>query len=232
MNQRSLALMIAVVVVAGLMGFVLSPLVRSDDSGLVARSSSDNPLDGPLNGRLDGRSEETLLETREFRFEYRVEIPMPSPQAGPIHVFVPIAADTRAQKILELKIETEMQGRIETEATYGNRFWHGVIAADRTETALLNLRYSVARSVLRAGDVQEAGTAVRRFLAPNERVVVAHPVLAPILREIQSASKGEGKPERARAIYDWIVDNVEYKKVGSGWGNGDTFWACSERYGN
>ena len=29
-----------------------------------------------------------------------------------------------------------------------------------------------------------------------------------------------------------MVDNVEYKKVGSGWGNGDTFWACSERYGN
>jgi len=28
------------------------------------------------------------------------------------------------------------------------------------------------------------------------------------------------------------VDNVEYKKIGSGWGNGDTYWACNERYGN
>ena len=28
------------------------------------------------------------------------------------------------------------------------------------------------------------------------------------------------------------IDNVEYKKVGTGWGNGDTFWACNERYGN
>jgi transglutaminase-like putative cysteine protease len=160
---------------------------------------------------------------------------MPSPKAGPIHVFVPIAADTKAQKILELEIETEVQGRIETEAIYGNRFWHGVIAADRTETASLDLRYSVARSTFRAGDmqgVQQAQRAAQRFLAPNERVVVAHPVLAPILREIRETSRGEGKPERARAIYDWIVDNVEYKKVGSGWGNGDTFWACSERYGN
>ena len=111
----------------------------------------------------------------------------------------------------------------------------GVIAADRTEAASLELRYSVARSVVRAGDVQggeQAATAAQRFLAPNERVVVGHPVLAPILAEIQSASVGAAKPERARAIYDWIVDNVEYKKVGSGWGNGDTFWACSERYGN
>jgi transglutaminase-like putative cysteine protease len=38
--------------------------------------------------------------------------------------------------------------------------------------------------------------------------------------------------QKARAIYDWVVDNMEYKKVGTGWGNGDTFWGCTERYGN
>jgi len=236
LNQNALAKMIALLIVAVSMGFVLLPLARSDYEESVARSSSHSLPDGPLAGRPNGTLEETatetLAETREFRFEYRVEIPMPSPGAGPIHVFVPIAADTKAQKILQLEIETELQGRIETEAVYGNRFWHGVIAADRTETASIDLRYTVARRVLRAGDAPEAGTAAERFLAPNERVVVAHPVLEPILKEIQSASKGEGKPARARAIYDWIVDNVEYKKLGSGWGNGDTFWACTERYGN
>jgi len=36
----------------------------------------------------------------------------------------------------------------------------------------------------------------------------------------------------ARATYDYVVDTMEYKKVGTGWGNGDTYWACSERYGN
>jgi transglutaminase-like putative cysteine protease len=222
----------ALLVVAGLMGFVLLPRARSDYEAFVARSSSEGPLDGRPDGAPGETAKDPLMQTREFRFEYRVEIPMPSPSAGPIHVFVPIAADTKAQKILQLEIETGLQGRIETEAVYGNRFWHGVIEADRTETASVDLRYIVSRSVLRAGDVPEAGAAVRRFLAPNERVVVAHPVLEPILREIHSASKGAGKPARARAIYDWIVDNVEYKKVGSGWGNGDTFWACTERYGN
>ena len=42
----------------------------------------------------------------------------------------------------------------------------------------------------------------------------------------------ESPAATARAIYDWVVDNVEYKKIGTGWGNGDTFWACNERYGN
>jgi len=70
------------------------------------------------------------------------------------------------------------------------------------------------------------------FLAPNRRVVVADEVLDPILAEVRQGA-GSGDPAiLARATYDWVVDNVEYKKVGSGWGNGDTFWACSERYGN
>jgi len=37
---------------------------------------------------------------------------------------------------------------------------------------------------------------------------------------------------KARAIYDYVIDTMEYKKSGTGWGNGDTYWACSERYGN
>ena len=71
------------------------------------------------------------------------------------------------------------------------------------------------------------------FLGPNERVVVGHEILDPILAEIR-AKVGEDADSAtlARGIYDWVVDNVEYKKIGTGWGNGDTFWACNERYGN
>ena len=59
-----------------------------------------------------------------------------------------------------------------------------------------------------------------------------HPILAPIRAEIREVAQSDDPARLARTIYDWVVDNVEYKKVGSGWGNGDTFWACSERYGN
>jgi transglutaminase-like putative cysteine protease len=61
---------------------------------------------------------------------------------------------------------------------------------------------------------------------------VGHEVLDPILKEIRAMRSDDSQEATARAIYDWVVDNVEYKKVGTGWGNGDTFWACSERYGN
>jgi transglutaminase-like putative cysteine protease len=92
--------------------------------------------------------------------------------------------------------------------------------------------YEVERRVLRAGDERGDASEAKKFLASNQRVAVGHPILAPILNEIRSQSKGDGQADKARAIYDWVVDNVEYKKVGTGWGNGDTFWACNERYGN
>jgi transglutaminase-like putative cysteine protease len=176
-------------------------------------------------------------EARRFRFEYRLEVPASQDATEPLDLFVPIAANNAAQRILEFDIESPVEGTIGVEAVYGNRFWHASLPAKRAESTAIVFRYRVERRVLRAGDLRDEAASAARFLDANERVVVGHPVLDPILAEIRLVSdapgKGAaGKDERARAIYDWVVDNVEYKKVGNGWGNGDTFWACSERYGN
>ncbi len=170
--------------------------------------------------------------SRTFLFEYRLEIPPTVGLDEPVHLFVPIATETPAQRISDLEIETGLAGRIETEPRHGNRFWHGVVPAGREEPASFVARYTVDRRRVRAGDLRDAGGGLGRYLEPNERVVVSHPVLDPILEEIRATTPGDAPDRRARSIYDWVVDNVEYKKVGTGWGNGDTFWACSERYGN
>jgi transglutaminase-like putative cysteine protease len=36
----------------------------------------------------------------------------------------------------------------------------------------------------------------------------------------------------ARKIYDHVLATMEYKKTGTGWGQGDTMWACANKYGN
>jgi transglutaminase-like putative cysteine protease len=38
--------------------------------------------------------------------------------------------------------------------------------------------------------------------------------------------------DRARAIYDYVVDTMSYDKTGTGWGNGDIYWACDAKRGN
>jgi transglutaminase-like putative cysteine protease len=73
---------------------------------------------------------------------------------------------------------------------------------------------------------------LEKFLRANERVVVGDELLDPILAEVRRLAASSEPALLARATYDWVVDNVEYKKTGSGWGNGDSYWACTERYGN
>ncbi len=36
----------------------------------------------------------------------------------------------------------------------------------------------------------------------------------------------------ARAIYDYVLADMRYSKDGTGWGRGDTLWACDSKFGN
>lgn len=177
-------------------------------------------------------------ETRRFSFTYAVAIDR-IPDGQPAHVYVPIALETEHQRIEDFDVEASFAGRVEHEPVYGNRFWHGTLDAGRGP-ATVTVRYTVERKLLRkqapdhfVGALGEADLReMERFLRPSERVVVGHEILAPILAEIHQEAGLKDKGKIARSIYDWVVENIEYKKIGTGWGNGDTFWACNERYGN
>jgi transglutaminase-like putative cysteine protease len=176
---------------------------------------------------------------RTFTFRYATTVGPAPVGAGPLHVWVPLAVENGAQRVLAEKIEASIPGAVEVEEAYGNRFWHGRLERSEGQPVTVVVETTVERRVhQRAAAARSDGLAsgdrgvYRRFLGPNERVVVGHPILEPILAEIRANANGGDKAAISRAIYDWVVDNVEYKKVGSGWGNGDTFWACNERYGN
>jgi len=38
--------------------------------------------------------------------------------------------------------------------------------------------------------------------------------------------------EKARAIYDYVFTTMRYDKTGTGWGRGDSEWACDSKHGN
>lgn len=172
--------------------------------------------------------------TRRFAFEYEVVVPAEVEGPESLTLFLPIADDTTGQRILSVELDAGegVEGRFAREARHGNKYWVAELPAKRAKPTRVAVRYDVERAVVRAGDERGNADSARAFLGPDRRVPVGDPVLEPILREIRAASPGGSKRKRARAIYDWVVDNVEYKKTGTGWGNGDTFWACNERYGN
>lgn len=176
---------------------------------------------------------------RTFTFRYATTVGPVEAGAGPVHVWVPLAVESSDQRVVAESIEASVPGGVEVETAYGNRFWHGHVARSDGRPVTVFVETTVERRVhhrspaARSDGLGNNGRdAYRRFLGPNERVVVDHPILEPILVEIRERAGSDDKAAISRAIYDWVVDNVEYKKVGTGWGNGDTFWACSQRYGN
>jgi len=188
---------------------------------------------------LAGLASTAVAEARRFEFRYDVKIPGIEAGSGPIDVFVPFPVQDSEQDVVEYVVNGTFAGRLENEPVYGNRFFHGRIESAPEAPIVVSWRAVIERRVesrpapahaapLSGSDRREH----ERFLVANQRVLVGDTILDPILSEIRTAAGSSDKADVARAIYDWVVDNVEYKKVGTGWGNGDTFWACSERYGN
>jgi transglutaminase-like putative cysteine protease len=174
----------------------------------------------------------TAGEKRSFRFVYEV-LDTDLPRGQSVDIYVPLPSEKEGQVILGSTIDTSLITELKREDTHGNQFYRLHRAAD--SSAPLNARFEwlIERSVVTSdASVQADEKLLQRYLQANNLVPVGHEVLDPILQEVRALRVDDSKDATARAIYDWLVDNVEYKKVGTGWGNGDTFWACSERYGN
>ena len=171
-------------------------------------------------------------EERRFEFTYEL-LDTDFPAGKVVEVYVPIPSNTVGQTILTQSVQSTWEGEFGVEETHGNRYYRLRREVGQTKPLEARLSWTLARQPVAAHGAGELAEARRqRALEADSLVPVNHEILQPILKEIHASRSNESSAATARAIYDWVVDNVEYKKIGSGWGNGDTFWACNERYGN
>ena len=172
------------------------------------------------------------MQSRVFEFTYEMEL-SELPAAEDADIYIPLPANQDGQRVIAQSLESSYPGRVGAEVIHGNRYYHIRKEAGDEAPLLATLRWTVSRDTVQAGSNSAISEAdYQRYLEPDKLVPVGHDILNPILDEIRKQRNDDSPEATARAIYDWIVDNIEYKKVGTGWGNGDTFWACSERYGN
>jgi transglutaminase-like putative cysteine protease len=161
-------------------------------------------------------------------FEYRVDITGVKP-GQQVDVYVPMAQDTARQTILRTDLVATIDGLEKTESRYGNRYWHGHVDAASGEDVSIVLTHVIERRDHGVDKPTEAERSL--FLQPNARVPVDGPLVQGVRAEI-GIPQDASAVDKARAIYDYVVANVEYRKNGPGWGNGDTEWACTKKYGN
>lgn len=170
-------------------------------------------------------------KTRAFEMTYRAVISEIPADTQRLEVWIPYPKSDANQEITHVKIESSATTTLATEPTFGNKILHAAI--DRPFAPLeITLRFEVLRreNARRNPDGTAArGNEVRQFLKP-ERLV---PETEQVRRWAQQVTEGKKTDlEKARAIYDYAVDNVKYDKSGTGWGRGDLLYVCDQRRGN
>lgn len=175
---------------------------------------------------VDTASQELLgVLTGDDAFEFRYQATLPA-LATAARCWIPLATSDAFQQVTFESVQAPGVQRILTDSAHGNQvLFLELSPADGGQP--IEIVYAVKRheKSAYAGDPKDA----RRFLLPEQRVPADSTLKA--IAEAAVAGR-EGDLERARALYDHVMDQMRYMKFGTGWGKGDAVYACSTQYGN
>ncbi len=161
----------------------------------------------------------------EDRFRFRYEVTLPEmDKAGRIWIPVPQSDDW--QTIDNVSINAPVAHKYVKESTYGNKVVSMELSPNESGKKIV-LEYDVVR---REKNPYEDGSFVADYLNPSLLMPVGDrfQVLAD---SIIGARGADGEIMKARALYDYIIDNMKYIKAGT-YGTGDANYACDALTGN
>ncbi len=172
---------------------------------------ADEALLGVMNG------------TDTFEFRYTATLPEIDADA---RCWLPLVKSDPYQKVTVRSVNVPGKPQTVTDSKYGNQ----VMVLDLTPKdsgQKIEIVYDVERheKSAYAGDPEEA----KQYLLPEKMV----PSDATLTAEAERAVQGfDSDLMKARALYDHVMDTMQYKKFGEGWGQGDAVFACNSLYGN
>ena len=174
---------------------------------------------------VDGASSKLLgvIEGDDsFDFMYKATLPEIK---GNAKVWLPVPESDRFQTISIKKIDFPVEHKILTDQKYGNKVAYMELGPEHSNQEL-KMIIEVQRKE-KGAYVDDADAS--EFLQPN-RMVPENQEFNEKAEKIVSGKKGD--LEKARAVYDHIIDKMRYMKYGEGWGKGDAVYACNALYGN
>jgi len=179
---------------------------------------------------------------RHFNFHYAFTVKNVSPGER-VRVWIPLAHSDAFQDVKIVSRNGDLPLKHVLQPEYGNEVLYAETAkADKGEYKF-SVDYDVVRRehvVLVNGKPATDGRSARaptvssqvelvRFLEPD-RLVPVTGVPAELAAE---ETKGAATPlEKAKDIYEYVFRTMKYDKSGTGWGHGDTLWACDSKHGN
>lgn len=158
-----------------------------------------------------------------FVFTYQIELPEIK---GKARIWIPIASTDNYQSIEILSVKTPIDYKILKDNEFDNSIMY-LELTDLHSKAFIEIKYNVTR--LEKASVEDPRPVDPKYLAEN----LLMPVGGRFLTVANEATMGrnENAIMTARALYDYIIDNMRYMKYGD-YGNGDSVYACDMKTGN
>lgn len=174
--------------------------------------------------------------TRHFTFHYGFTI-KGVPAGERVRVWFPEAHSDPYQ---EVRI-VSAKGDLELKKTHESRFGDEMFYAETGKAKNAELHFEVVYDVVRhehltlglerprLENASLSGKEQKEFLGPDKLVPITG-VPAELAAKVTAGKTAE--VDKARAIYDYVFENMKYDKSGTGWGRGDVLYACDAKKGN
>lgn len=161
----------------------------------------------------------------EDRFEFHYELTLPEIKEA-AKIWIPVPQTDRFQTVETLRIEAPVAHQLLKEQYYGNSILYMELSPEHSgkEVALV---YDVERQEKQPyEDKSEPASYLNAsLLMPiGDRFEI-------LADSIIGNKRNEGTIMQARALYDYIIDNMRYMKAGV-YGTGDAVYACDALTGN
>ncbi len=184
-------------------------------------------------------------ESRTFTVTYRALVKEVPAGTKALRLWLPVPQDAPMQTIKGVDFQGPLAPRITTEKRFGNRLAYYEVAnpgatmhlapdaktfAWETSMSFTCTRKEQVTDLAKAaGDGTDAEPAPEAF-RKDDRLTIVDDRIRKMAAEVAGGRKTT--LEKARAIYDFVAGKMTYDKSGTGWGRGDTNYACDAGVGN
>lgn len=207
-----------------LLSFALAAAVQSVRTEAAASAADNQQIVDPQFSVAGG--------SRTFAVEYHGQIPEIPAGTKRLRVWMPVPQNSTIQEIRDLSFSRP--AHLNRETKYGNRIAYWEIE-NPPSTLSLAMKFVCARKEIRVrpdlltADASDAGNVFGVFKSPDALVTVDDEIKALAGRITVGKT---GSLEKARAIYDYVLEKMTYDKNHPGWGQGSTRHACEVGKGN
>jgi transglutaminase-like putative cysteine protease len=176
---------------------------------------------------------------RHFTFHYAFTVTNVAPGER-LRVWIPLAHSDAYQDVKITAQSGDLALKQVPQSADGNEVLYAEVAKAAKDEYKFSVDYDVERRehVVLVDGKPASGLPPRhsapkleltRFLEPDRLVPITG---VPAELAVEQTKGATTQLEKAKDIYEYVFRTMKYDKTGTGWGHGDTLWACDSKHGN